>query len=70
MRELREDASTTALELTVEVHEGVATLLGTVAGPEDADAAETVVARVPGVMDVVDLLDVVAFTTRVGRSPR
>ena len=70
LRELREDASTTALELTVEVHEGVATLLGTVAGPEDADAAETVVARVPGVVDVVDLLDVVAFNTRVGRLPR
>ena len=70
LRELREDASTTALELTVEVHDGVATLLGMVAGPEDADAAETVVARVPGVVDVVDLLDVVAFNTRAGRLPR
>jgi osmotically-inducible protein OsmY len=70
VRELREDASTTALEVSVEVHEGVATLRGTVAGPEDADAAESVVARVPGVLDIVDLLDVVAFNARSGRSPR
>jgi osmotically-inducible protein OsmY len=63
-------AAIAALGLTVEVHEGVATLRGTVGGPEDADAAETVVAQVPGVVDVVDLLDIAAFTTRVGPPPR
>jgi osmotically-inducible protein OsmY len=46
-----------------ELREGVATLHGTVAGPEDADAAETVVAHVPGVVDIIDLLDIVAFNT-------
>jgi osmotically-inducible protein OsmY len=70
LQELREDSATTALELTVEVKEGVVTLLGTVAGPEDADAAETVVAHVPGVVDIVDLLENLAFNTRIGRSPR
>jgi len=63
-RELREDASTTALDLTVEVHDGVVMLLGNVPGPEDAEAAETVAAHVPGVQDVVDMLDVSAFNTR------
>jgi osmotically-inducible protein OsmY len=53
-RELREDAATTALAIEVEVLDGVAHLRGVVAGPEDAEAAESVAARVPGVVEVAD----------------
>ena len=51
---LREDAATTALTLKVDVRERVVTLVGTVDGHEDAEAAETVVWHVPGVVDVHD----------------
>ena len=53
-RELREDAPTTAVTLTVEVRERVVTLVGTVDGLEDAETAETVVWAVPGVVGVHD----------------
>ena len=53
-RELHEDAATTALAIEVEVWDGVAHLRGVVAGPEDAEAAEAVAARVPGVVEVAD----------------
>jgi osmotically-inducible protein OsmY len=53
-RELREDAATTALNIEVEVWDRVAHLRGVVAGPEDAEAAEEVAARVPGVGEVAD----------------
>lgn len=53
-RELREDAATTDLEVDVRVRGGVAKLRGVVEGPEDADNAMEVAARVPGVADVVD----------------
>ena len=53
-RELREDAATTALDIEVEVWDRVAHLRGVVAGPEDAEAAEAVAARVPGVAEVAD----------------
>jgi hypothetical protein len=66
-QELREDASTTALDISVEVHDGVVVLLGSVAGPEDADAAETIAARVPGVQELIDLLEVEAFSMPVRR---
>jgi osmotically-inducible protein OsmY len=39
------------------VWEGVVYLRGVVAGPEDAEAAEAVAARVPGVVGVVDELE-------------
>jgi osmotically-inducible protein OsmY len=57
-RELREDAATTDLTVAVAVRRGVAYLDGRVAGPEDAENAEAVAARVPGVVEVVERLEV------------
>ena len=57
-RELREDGATTDLEIVVAVRRGVAHLRGRVAGPEDAEAAEEVAARVPGVLEVREELEV------------
>jgi osmotically-inducible protein OsmY len=56
LRELREDAATTDLEIEVEVFEGDVTLRGTVAFLEDTDSALEVAARVPGVVSVTDEL--------------
>jgi osmotically-inducible protein OsmY len=58
LRELREDAATTDLNIQVEVDQGVAYLQGTVSDLEDAENAEDVAGRVPGVIDVVDELDI------------
>jgi osmotically-inducible protein OsmY len=58
--ELREDAATTDLRIFVTVRRGVAHLRGQVEGPEDADNAEEVAARVPGVREVVEELDVLS----------
>lgn len=58
IRELREDASTTSLRIDVEVDQGVAHLKGSVADLTDAENAESVASRVPGVRDVVEELDV------------
>jgi hypothetical protein len=58
LRELREDAATTALQIDVRVAGGVAHLHGTVADIVDAGNAEEVAARVPGVIEVVDELKV------------
>jgi osmotically-inducible protein OsmY len=67
-RELREDAATTALPIEVEVWDRVAHLRGVVAGPEDVDAAEAVAARVPGVAEIADDLEVrVPFSREAGR---
>jgi osmotically-inducible protein OsmY len=57
-RELREDAATTALELRVVVREGRVRLRGQVADMVDAENAEAVAARVPGVLEVIEELDV------------
>ena len=57
-RELREDASTTDLRIEVLVHGGVVRLRGAVAGMEDAENAEDVASRVPGVREVVEELEV------------
>jgi hypothetical protein len=57
-RELREDALTTDLIVDVAVREGVAYLRGAVVALEDAEHAEAVAARVPGVQDVVEELEV------------
>ena len=51
-RELREDATTSALLIEVEVRQGIAYLRGSVEGMEDADNAEEVAGRVPGVREV------------------
>jgi hypothetical protein len=56
-RELREDAATTDLAIDVRVVDGDVYLGGTVAGPEDAENAEEVAARVPGVLSVVERLE-------------
>jgi osmotically-inducible protein OsmY len=57
-RELREDAATTDLEIHVQVRDGIARLRGTVASLEDAEDAEAVAARVPGVREVLEELTV------------
>jgi len=57
-RELREDAATTALIIDVEVENGVARLRGRVPDLEDAENAEEVAGRVPGVRAVIEDLDV------------
>jgi osmotically-inducible protein OsmY len=64
VRELREDAATTNLEIEVEVNQGVAWLLGTVQTLEDLEAAEEVTSRVPGVVEVAEDLEV----STLGRS--
>lgn len=57
-RELREDASTTDLQIQVRVVRGVAHLRGTVPSLEDAENAEAVASDVPGVIEVDEDLDV------------
>jgi osmotically-inducible protein OsmY len=57
-RELREDASTSDLQIRVLVRQGVAHLRGFVPNLDDADNAEAVAARVPGVREVVEELEV------------
>lgn len=56
-RELREDALTTDLSIDVEVREGVAHLRGTVPDLTDAENAEEVANRVPGIREVIDELE-------------
>lgn len=57
-RELAEDAATTDLNIVVAVRNGVAHLRGRVSDLDDADNAEAVAARVPGVRDVVEELEI------------
>ncbi|HEX8967447.1 MAG TPA: BON domain-containing protein [Chloroflexota bacterium] len=57
-RELNEDGATTGLSLEVFVRRGVVHLRGRVPGMEDVDNAESVAARVPGVVEVLDELEV------------
>jgi osmotically-inducible protein OsmY len=57
-RELREDAATTELDVRVMERNGVAHLRGAVPGLDDAEAAEEVASRVPGVVEVVEELEV------------
>jgi osmotically-inducible protein OsmY len=60
-RALKEDAATTSLNVEVFVRRGILHLRGWVPGLEDADNAEAVAARVPGVVEVVDEIDVPAI---------
>jgi hypothetical protein len=55
--ELEQDASTSGLEIQVSSYEGVVRLRGTVQDLEDAENAEAVAARVPGVREVLDELE-------------
>jgi osmotically-inducible protein OsmY len=57
-RELRADATTTALQIDVEVRQGTVFLRGEVEGMEDADNAEAVAERVTGVREVREQLRV------------
>jgi osmotically-inducible protein OsmY len=57
-RELAEDGATAELTIFVAVRNGVAHLRGQVADLDDADNAESVAARVPGISEVVEELDV------------
>ena len=52
LRELRQDAETTALEIDAHVFEGIVTLRGTVDDILDVESAEDIAARVPGVREV------------------
>lgn len=61
LRELREDSATTHLSLDVAVVRGVVRLGGRVADLADAESAEEVAARVPGVIEVEERLDVEAL---------
>ncbi len=61
LRELREDTATTALALDVEVTEGVVRLTGRVPDLDDAESAEEVATRVPGVIEVDEDLVVTAL---------
>jgi hypothetical protein len=57
-RELLEDATTTDLDLEVEVQDGVAFLRGRVNDLVDLDNALEVAGRIPGIVDVVDELTI------------
>lgn len=57
-RELRRDASTHDLAIHVRVRGGVARLTGVVPSLEDAENAEDVAGRVPGVQEVREELDI------------
>jgi osmotically-inducible protein OsmY len=59
VRELREDALTTDFELDVDVRRGVVFLRGRLQTLDDAENAQAVAARVPGVIDVEDRTDTV-----------
>jgi len=52
--ELRQDAATTHLDLRVSSMDGVVRIRGFVQDIEDAENAEEVAARVPGVVEVID----------------
>jgi osmotically-inducible protein OsmY len=60
LRELREDAATTELRLDVTAARGVVRLRGVVPDVSDAENAEEVAARVPGVREVIEELTVEA----------
>jgi osmotically-inducible protein OsmY len=61
LRELRQDAMTTELLVRVTVKRGVATLTGEVPSLDDAEQAEAVAARVPGVQNVREELRVIGL---------
>jgi osmotically-inducible protein OsmY len=52
------DASTTELNISVSVRDGVVILEGGVEGIEDAESAESVASSVPGVREVIDRIEV------------
>lgn len=57
-QELHRDATTSQLDITVTVIDGVAHLTGTVHDMEDVTNAEDVAGRIPGIREVVEDLDI------------
>jgi osmotically-inducible protein OsmY len=57
-RELREDAATSGLEISVDVRAGSVGLRGQVPSLDDAENAEEVASRVEGVTEVIEDLEV------------
>lgn len=57
-RELLEDSATTDLDVRVTVREGIVRLHGRVPYLEDAESAEEVASRVPGVLEVREELEI------------
>lgn len=68
-RELREDAATASLDVSVEVVEGVSILTGTVSDIVDAESAEEVAGRVAGVLEVRERLEVEGLTRERREEP-
>lgn len=64
VRELREDAMTTDLELRVDVRDGDVTLRGFVATLDESEAALEVAGRVEGVGNILDEIEVLGLTDR------
>ncbi len=64
VRELREDATTIDLAIRVSVERGVVTLRGEVPNLDDAENAESVAGRVPGVVEVREELRVAGLERR------
>lgn len=58
IRELREDAATTGLQVQVQVIQGVVHLYGTVADIIDVESAEEVAGRLDGVIEVMEHFEV------------
>ncbi|MDA0302292.1 MAG: BON domain-containing protein [Chloroflexi bacterium] len=58
LQEVREDAATSGLALAVSVFRGIVTLTGRVADIDDVEAVEEVTSRVPGVVEVIEELEV------------
>ncbi|HEY5475818.1 MAG TPA: BON domain-containing protein [Tepidiformaceae bacterium] len=58
LRELKEDAATSDLDIHVTVRNGIVHLRGSVSTTDDAENAETVAWRVTGVAGVSEMLDV------------
>jgi osmotically-inducible protein OsmY len=69
-RGLAQDAATTDLAIRVQVVGGIVRLTGTVASLDDTEAAEEVAARVPGVAEVDERLDVSAISQSAGHAAR
>jgi osmotically-inducible protein OsmY len=57
LTELRKDATTTDLEIQVQVRRGIVRLRGRVNDLQDAENAAAVAERIPGVIEVLDELD-------------
>jgi hypothetical protein len=62
--ELRQDAATTALEIEVTSRGGIVRLRGTVDDLEDVENAQAVAERIPGVLEVIDELELRANQQR------